>query len=344
MKKIYPLGVSPSAWLNFSNHLNILYNKIQSYMDYLNYFQPTYRILNESMKVCNANTLEEEYLDVFIEKPEWEYSIIDNKNVVVKTVYCYFPSELNANEGYLNTHYESYLIYDAPPDAYMEPASKENRKQTISEKVWNEGIASGKIQYFPISRVIMAKEWHGRGVQSNKNPAGFVKENYLIISKPSACWYVPSPSENGIAFDFVDHAMETAGSLVPLQFLFSPSRYSFFDSGNGDTWECWTRGSSEIGYLAVSWNSATEVTPSRINIANSDMQFWTETYPLMHRLEFWDKNDNNLIEEFIADDIFQNQKTNLLNHITAKYQITLTSADKNDITDLWEQCVKIMVC
>jgi hypothetical protein len=58
MKKIYSLGVNPTTWFNFSNHLNILDSKITSYQDFLNYFKPTYNILNESIYVCDTITLE----------------------------------------------------------------------------------------------------------------------------------------------------------------------------------------------------------------------------------------------------------------------------------------------
>lgn len=355
MKKIYSLGVNPTEWFNFSNHLNILHEKIRAYQEYLNFFQPDYKILNESMTVCDANTLVEEntIIDAEERNPEWEYEItwldpVDNSNKS-RTVYCYFPSNLKLNEGYLNTHYESYLVFEAPPNAYT--PTTEKTKITITETEWEEKIAKGTVRSFPISCVVMSKQWHQQGIQSNRNSSGFNPDNYLIISKPSASWYVPTSGLHSLSFKFYDNAMENIGSIIPLQFEMIPARYSFYkiteqlnDDDIKQTWHEWSEGHKAMSFQAASWNSTTATTPSAIQIANADGGQWTNTYPLMHKLEFWDENEQ--CEDLICDDIFQNINVNIKDHLVSAYTVTITSVEDIDseITDLWGQHVKVILC
>ena len=60
MKKIYPFQSNPKTWYNYSNYLNWTFEKIQAWEDYLFYFSPEFNILNESITVLDANSLEEE--------------------------------------------------------------------------------------------------------------------------------------------------------------------------------------------------------------------------------------------------------------------------------------------
>lgn len=341
MSKIYPLGTNPTEWNNFSNHLNILYHHIQSYEDYLNYFQPTYQILNESMLTIDANSLTEKPVPVFIEQPEWEVTIDRGLGENNPKVYFYYPSELKVNQGYLNTHYESYLAYEAPIDAHTEPYI--DKTFTISQEEFQNKIDDGIIQHFPISRVIMAKEWHQQGIQSVMNTAGFNPDKYLIISKPSASWYVPKAGLGQMSFSFEKNAMENVGSLVPLQFELSPARYLYYDydSKIASTEKKWGLNQTALSVLAASWgNNAHALTPTQIYIGNPDAQYWTGSYPLMHRIEY---RKDNWVDEIITDDVFNSYYRNLDSHRTATYAITIQSAAPEEISDLWGN-VRVIVC
>ena len=59
MKRIFPI-VDNYAWKNYSTYLSWLSMNIQSLKDYLAYFNPDYKILNESLPYINSSNWSEE--------------------------------------------------------------------------------------------------------------------------------------------------------------------------------------------------------------------------------------------------------------------------------------------
>ena len=366
MKKIYALGVNPTTWFNFSNHLNILSSEITAYQDFLNYFKPMYNILNESMYVCDAATLIDSITTPEVDKPEWEYEIEgrDESNKVTKrSVYCYFPSELKHNEGYLNTHSNSYLLYQAPPNAY--DSNITTKKVTISEEEWGKLIQQQPgqkfpvAQQFPMSCVIVAKQWQKMGIQSSRNQSSFDPSQYLVISKPSASWYVSTCGLNSISFRFADHAMENVGTKVSLVLEFFPSRYAFFSEESTQltggvefkhTWCDWPGGTIVWNKASAVWLDRNDDTPNQVVISGPQRIPWNGAFPIKHKLEYWEQSTSNALsydcESFITDDLFSSGVGVLHDHSVNRYIISIheDAVPPADITDIWEDHVKIIMC
>lgn len=341
MKKIYPFQPHTNTWANYSNYLNWTYEQIQSWEDYLYYFKPDFNILNESMTVLNAISLKEEKTIPSKSNPEWKYKIIstnDDGTTTTTEVYCYFPSELNFREGYLNTRAESYLCYFSPPDAFRDFTTE--REVTISKDQWEKLIDEGKITSFPISRVIFANKWRHQGVQHAANIEGFNKDNYIMISKPTSVWYLPQSGKNQLSFDYQKNAMEVSGSYIHFALEFFPIRYIL-----NSEYSAWGPQTKTYSIYAAVWDSATSLTRTTI-LSNKIGGLWTNSYPLMHTLELRTNNatNNNLvaIEDFITDDTFFAEKVNVLNHNTAVYHIS-TAAEIQYITELWNS-VHVNIC
>ena len=310
MTKIYPFQSKPTTWYNYSNYLNWTYEKIQAWEDYLHYFSPDFNILNESMKVLEVNSLSTITNPAIVPHPERKYTILfDNEES--KEVYCYFPSELNFREGYLNIYHESYLCYFTPP---------EQKEVEISEEDWNALIENESIVKFPISRVIFANKWRHNGAQLPQNPEGFNKENYIIISKPSSVWYTISPKNNRIEFDYKKNAIETIGGLVLFSLTLSSVRYIL-----NPQYSSWNVGQKTMSLYSAIWKNSINFDKTSV-IYHKKGGLWVGSYPLMHRLAL---KNGDIYEDLIMDEIFTETLVNHLNHPTAVYYITSTNVPEN---------------
>lgn len=341
MNKIYPFQSVPTTWYNYSNYLNWTYEKIQAWEDYLFYFSPEFNILNESMTVLDSNTLISETTIPKNKTPEWKYIITNGEKT--REVYCYFPSELKFREGYLNTHYEAYLYYDAPPNAFSE--SEVEKIIEIEEDEWNTLIENGIVASFPISRVIFSNKWRHRGSQTSSNPEAFDKNNFIIISKPSAVWYLTYPKNNKIEFNYQKNAMENVGSLVLFSLDFAPVRYIL-----NPKFSIWGISNKTKSIYSSIWSDAVSFEHTAM-IYNKKGGIWTDSYPIMHKLEVVQSilNKESIAaelheahEDFIADDVFITETVNSLNHPTSIYHIS-TTQEENDISDLWKN-IHINLC
>jgi hypothetical protein len=303
--------------------------------------------------VCDTITLENRITSPVNATPEWQYVINssetkeDGTPLRSTTVYCYFPSELGYNEGYLNTHSNSYLLYQAPPNAYIIDST--NKRVEITEDAWNNLLTQQEGQEFPVAQpfqmscVIMAKQWQKAGTQSSRNSYGLNPNQYLLISKPSASWYVPTSGLQKVSFDFMDHAMENVGSKVSLVLEFFPSRYSYFDSNSTNTWHSWIGGSTRYKQDSMHYSSTDAETPSHKYICNANGVVWTGSFPIKHRLEYWDENEN-ICESFITDDVFSTSIENNYDHNVNAYAIEVKDIKTSEVTKLWEKCIKAIIC
>lgn len=345
--KIYPISWNPTTWKNYSNYLNWIYETIESWDHYLKYFSPNYEILNESMSVFNTIKEKEETTQAIID-PAWKYTItsVVNGTTTSKVVYCYFPSELQYRQGYWNTHSDSYICYFAPPDAYSEKVTNTiengeivwNRHKTITKEKWDDYVEAGKIDIFPKTRVIISNQWRHVGIQHPGNYQGFMKNNYLIIAKPSAVWYTISSGYKKLSFQYEKNAMEQIGAYVPFALDFSPRRY-VLDSSRS----MWEKSQKNIQIPAALWdsNSSTDGTPL---IFTEKKQMWMGSYPIMHSLTLKETGEDGeyVLNEFVTDDVFYIEKKNIDNHATAVYNIN-TSNKKDDIKNIWDQ-IFILIC
>ena len=278
------------------------------------------------MSVLNTNSLVVNNTDVKEQTPEWTYRIVSQTNSNdTRDVYCYFPSKLKFREGYLNTHYEAYLYYGTPPDAFSESFDGEKIIR-IQEDDWNNLIKNNIVVPFPISRVIFANKWRHSGTQTVANEEGFDKNNYIIISKPSSVWYMTKSKNDQIEYNYTKNAIEDMGSLVLFSLDFSPIRYILHPD-----YTVWGTSNKDYSIYAALWDNSINFEKTSI-IYNKKGGIWTGNYPIMHRLEL---RNNNKYEDFIADDMSLQETVNSLNHPTTIYHISTTQDKIKDMSEIW---------
>jgi hypothetical protein len=54
--KIIPFNINKKSWHNYNNYLKLADCSINSLIDYLDYFDPAFIILNESLNTINTAT------------------------------------------------------------------------------------------------------------------------------------------------------------------------------------------------------------------------------------------------------------------------------------------------
>ena len=108
--KIHPLDKKSGTWRNYTLYLRLIDEKTTAIKEYLNYFKPTFNIINDRIEYITTNKKEPTYSTP---KEEWNvFWIYEIDGEEQK--YCIFPSELNYKEAYLNTRPEAYLCYFSP--------------------------------------------------------------------------------------------------------------------------------------------------------------------------------------------------------------------------------------
>ena len=360
MRKLFPMPAKPTTWYNYSNYLNWMYEKIQGWEEYLNFFSPEYQIVNETLLakdvIKNTDEKIEENKEV---TPYWIYIVKkdkkgeDGEDIYVRN-YCFFPSELRFRQGYINIFPKAYLCYFSPPNAYNRDIT--SHEINITETEWNALVDSGKIHDFPPSRLVFSKTNAHGGSHFSGNLELQDPNKYLIISKPSASWYVPTFTDGGVVFNFIKNALEDSGSIVPLTFEFAPSRYILVERTKKKDQTLvpvdeakWLAEQTSWSYAAAGWDSNSGVEAAN-NIQTIDRKLWTASYPLMHNLELRVNitRDSNLqvigydCEDIITDDGFYSWITNVNNHTTAKYSVNL-NATVDEVSTLWDN-IFVNIC
>lgn len=350
MKKIFSINPNLGTWRLYSQYLAWIDEKINSWTSYLQYFKPTYNILNESMSFVNVLNNTTEKTDP-IDDPAWEYSIwtVDENNepVLWKTVHCYFPAQLYYRQGYLNTHGDSYLCYFYAPNTF-DPLTPKTVQQ-ITKTEWEQKVSNKEIVDFPPSRVVFSRFWRHAGVQHAGNKEAFNPDNYMLVSKSSSLWYVPVAGLGQVSWNFTPNAAEVTGLIVPFNFELSASRYIYLETVNGesntDKWD-WKHSSPMI-FSATWFGSSPTYKLFSLTKDKKNQSPWTGNHPIIHSLKYdEEKTDTGVrhIEEFIADDFFDSGSINVSNRLTSFYQIR-TPYTQTEIheTSVWSK-VRISIC
>lgn len=312
MKRIFPFNWKTGKWHNYSSFLNWLDKDITSIQQYINVFNPNYKILNESYSVLNSNTLQETTI-----KPNNE-NYWDGVEVDGEIKKCYFPENLKFREGYFNEHDESYLCFLT------------DSEKVVIKEMWNNFIEEGKIIKFPLSYIIFSLQ-SPNGVFPNKQ--NFNINNYLLFSKPNSSWYLPSGGENSIQFKFIENAMFTTGSNINFNLELQPTRFFITQ----DKAKKWISGGNMWSLTAGVWASNTgKVT---INISNLEGNMWTNSFPLMHKIMI---KQGTQYESFITEDYSTTKLANVANHQTTRYNINIDNIENEETKD-WEDLLQILI-
>lgn len=359
MNKIFPFNPEPKTWFNYSNYLNWTYEQVQGSIEYLNYFNPDYIVLNSPLYAIDTNNLTTPQATKVMEKdPAWECTIFttntsgnyldkngeevqDSDDAEKKIVHFYYPSELYFRQGYLNTHPESYICYLPSPDAY---SSKTSHTTTMKSNIFNELQKQGKIVKFEPSRIIFSKHWYTQGVQFKGNIDGLNPEHYIMIATGSASWYIQQTTSGGMTFKFLKNAMESSGSIVPFSIEIRPQRYIIDQTENTDH-AIWGEGAKEWRLAAGYWEKSQDLTP-KAQIFNYNRGLWTDSFPIMHQLYLiepingitetnkrWlqQSTDQKVnCEEVIYDEVFASDLINVNNHAASRYKLITKDFDSLD--------------
>lgn len=361
MRKLFPMHAKPTTWHNYSSYLNKIYERIDNWEEYIKFFDPEYHIINETLYANNIlNNLKNDIDDEIPHDkniiPYWIYKVKQkdkdiNGNTVYVRNYCFFPSELKFREGYLNTFYKAYLCYFAPPNANNLDIT--SHEVEISEDQWNSLVSQGKILDFPPSRLIFSKIWAHSGSHFSGNQELQDPSKYLMISKPSACWYLPTFIDGGVSYNYIKNALEDGGSIVSFSFEFAPSRYFIAERTKENSTEPaheakWGAEYTSWAKNAGSWDSVDSIN-AKLLIQTIDRNLWSGSYPIMHRLELrtnqeWSGEELTSFdcEEVITDDVFRSRFVNSNNHSTAQYGVNLAASPK-EISKLWES-IFVNIC
>lgn len=193
-KRIFPFEQKDNQWINRSEYLLWLNNNITSLQDYLNYFNPNYKLYNNSMNIINSKDWTEKNI-----------LPIDNNNINGQFISLH---NLNWREGYYNDKEDVYLIINK--DEYEKKQNNEI----------NSLIQQGIIKPFAPQSSVFVSRWRHDVNDKLNTPDSFIQ-----IAQPSAAFYMPFANNGGIAFTLLPNAQRTAGTNFIFGFTSSPIRY-----------------------------------------------------------------------------------------------------------------------
>lgn len=128
-KRVFPMVfISPTQgkWRSWSHYTNVLATEIKSLQDYLNYFNPDYWIINDTLK-AEANGV---LIDIEPDEDKALYNLIKRKyRFGDEEGYIIFPGYLSYRQGFYNDENSNvYISYSKPAteERVIELASKEN--------------------------------------------------------------------------------------------------------------------------------------------------------------------------------------------------------------------------
>ena len=343
MKTIYPFSpYKTSTWRNWSNYLFWLDNSINSLEDYLNYFNPNFFILNETVSYNPSNTWEEETYDIGNTSKCWYLFGTTNE-----PMYFCLPGNLKWRQGIVNPNVKAYACLDT--SCFTETPTQNNAvtlEEPIDGKYFytfndtttlEEAIAAGKLYEIPQSTVMFAKKWVHQGLLQVNNEETKDINHYQFMALPIAALYLPNSIANGLRFQYIKNGQSVLGENIGFTLEFAPGRYFHTDVENSSKWSNGTLYTTQ----GANWENSS-ASMSKI-IENYDGQVWTNSYPLMHECLIYDtKYSDYPTEEFIFDQEFSTENINIANHATVLYNINAKNINSNETAN-WNEFVRVFI-
>ena len=280
--------------------------------------------INEKQYTNESNLIEitEENSSITVTFVEWSnnypHEIFLNKKEETLNIFN-FPS-LRWREGQLIPLMENAYIK-------LKDFSTLNTIENLEKEHYIEKVQPYTV-YFP-------RAWTHRGVQSSTNLILKDPSFYFKMSQPIASLYLPTTLENKIIFNCFENGQRVAGTNIFTALEFSPSRY-FLTIENNTYWR----------ESAITWNEEGAYwdkidSEPVVHISNIDGQIWSNNYPLMHECYIREKNTNSF-EEFIFDNDFSTEITNIANHSTVLYNINAKNITSSE-TGSWNDFVYVKI-
>lgn len=301
--KIFPFNISKNTWHNYSNYLRWVYSDIVSLKQYLQYFNPDYYILNESILATQSNTWDIVNFGGDRDNPFFDY----NKGKV-----C-FPSTLKFREGILITEPNTYIYL-----GNQELVNDDTQIDAEAQIEWSSAIEKGLLTPVPMGQVVLSiRNPHGNF--NEQHPDLLNPSSYLITSKPTSGLYLPQSATNSMIYTFSPNGQAILGTNIIFSLEFTPARYFSVDEKRSFISKQWST-------QGASWEL--EDAEPTIKTQSVSGAIWNDSYPLMHNL--FTQNENNIREDFITDDSFEVKDLNIANHYTSLYNINVdTESPKN---------------
>ena len=344
MKTIYPFSpYKIPTWRNWSNYLFWLDNSINSLEDYLNYFNPNFFILNETVSYNPSNTWKEETYDIGSTSKRWYLFGTTNE-----PMYFCLPGNLKWRQGIVNPNVKAYACLDT--SCFTETPTQ-NNAVTLEEPTdgkhfytFNDtttldaAIVAGKLYEIPQSTVMFAKKWVHQGLLQVNNEETKDINHYQFIALPIAALYLPNSIVNGLRFQYIKNGQSVLGENIVFTLEFAPGRY--FHT-NVENLSKWLNNATLYTTQGANWENSSAAM-SKI-IENCDGQVWTNSYPLMHECLIYDTSYSDYpTEEFIFDQEFSTENVNIANHATVLYNINAKNINSNETAN-WNEFVRVFI-
>ena len=328
MKRIFPFV--DNTWINYSNYLAWLDMNIESLKDYLSYFNPDYKILNEDLSyISSANWLEYTEKATSTHDNVFYDLSITNDGVPVKEVKICFLYQLKWREGIFNPYNNAYTCLDPSIIPYSG-----NIKYTITQDKFRNAISNNTIKPINISNTILSKKWTHRGIQDSDNSKEKLDwKNYIDIAKSKPNIYSVTTLNNNMIFEVIDSLNSSFISNYSFTLELLPNRYIISNENSK-----WVKGNNFISITGAIWNSPESQAIPKVYTKTHSI--WTNNYPLLH--ELYVINNEGIHEQFFCDDLCSTNSVNIALHNTAEYVITMDT-DNLDYTSNWNNVyVKII--
>lgn len=340
MKTIYPFSpYKTPTWSNWSNYLFWLDNSINSLEDYLNYFNPNFFILNETISYNPSNTWKEETYDIRNTSKCWYLFGTTNE-----PMYFCLPGNLKWRQGIVNPNVKAYACLDTScftktpikDDAVTLEESTEGKYFYTLNTTLDDAIAAGKLYEIPQSTVMFAKKWVHQGLSQVNNEETKNINHYQFMALPIAALYLPNSIANGLRFQYIKNGQSVLGENIGFTLEFAPGRY-FHTNVESSKWSNGTLYTTQ----GANWSNSSAAM-SKI-IENCDGQVWTNSYPLMHECLIYDTRYSDYpTEEFIFDQEFSTENVNIANHATVLYNINAKNINSNETAN-WNEFVRVFI-
>ena len=341
MKTIYPFSpYKTTTWRNWSNYLFWLDNSINSLEDYLNYFNPNFFILNETISYNPSNTWKEKTYKIGKTSKCWYLFGPTNE-----PMYFCLPGNLKWRQGIVNPNVKAYACLDTscfieiPTQnnaVTLEESTKEKHFYTLNTTL-EEAIAAGKLYEIPQSTIMFAKKWVHQGLSQVNNEETKNINHYQFMALPIAALYLPNSIANGLRFQYIKNGQSVLGENIAFTLEFAPGRYFHTDAKNSSKWSNGTLYTTQ----GANWENSS-ASMSKI-IENYDGQVWTNSYPLMHECLIYDTSYSDYpTEEFIFDQEFSTENANIANHATVLYNINAKNINSNETAN-WNEFVRVFI-
>lgn len=323
-KRVFPMVfISPTQgkWRSWSHYTNVLATEIKSLQDYLNYFNPDYWIINDTLKA----EVNGEIVNIEPDEDKILYNLIKRKyQFNNEEGYIIFPGYLSYRQGFYNDENSNIYISYSDPSNY-----------TIKDGVIQLASKDGLVPFTPSTTIISSK-WTHSEIEDYTNPERWNANSYYFIARSEPAFYVIEGAEKALHAKLYEDGLSTIGSNIFFCLDTFPTRYFLQDpndAGWGDSGSEGVRWSREAAY----WDN--EGSAPSLKIADRQGKVWLNSYPLMHKLQIV---DDDVHESFITDDVWSVEKTNIANHTTTRYTINVENLD-NEKTNFQDLEVKTLI-